>query len=106
MKKINISNVYLTELANQYVKGEEAVYFVTSQYEKVYQYEGNRRTDKVIAHKGWFPQNGNNPFIVKFEGENEPELFKFMSKIEFENLRAIEVKNNIYFKADGMKVME
>lgn len=41
------------------------------------------------------------PFQVKFE--DKVKLPEFLSLIEFENLQAVEVRYNVYFKADGIK---
>ena len=45
-----------------------------------------------------------NPFTVKFE--QKPELPPFLAIVEFEKLEGIEIRSNVYFKADSLKVVK
>ena len=53
------------------------------------------------AYKATFIQEGLEPFQVKFE--DKVKLPEFLSLVEFDNLQAVEVRYNVYFKADGIK---
>ena len=76
----------------------------TSFIEKQYEYVDRQRTDNITGYKLWFVQEGLNPFTVKFE--KEPTLPPFLSIVEFDNLQGIEIRNNVFFKADGFKVVK
>lgn len=95
---------YSADVAHKYIKKDIAVHCVTTFIETQYEYVDNKRTDEVKGFKLWFIQEGLNPFVVKFE--KKPELPPFLSIIEFENLQGIEIRSNVYFKADGLKVVK
>lgn len=98
------ANRYSEATARKYIETKVPIKCVTSFIETQYEYVNNKATNNVRGFKLWFAQEGLNPFTVKFE--KKPELPPFFSIIEFENLQGIEIKNNVYFKADGIKVIK
>lgn len=92
---------YSNDIANQYVTNGQPIYSLSSELETQYKYEDGKRTDEVAGYKAWFIQQGLTPFTVKFG--DKIKLPDYMSIVEFDNLQAIEIKYNVYFKADGLK---
>ncbi len=106
MKKIsfNAQNAYSEEKANEFVVTGVPIQCTTSAIEMQYKYVDKQRTDEITGYKLWFIQKGLNPFTVKFD--KKPELPEFLALVEFEHLTAIEIRSNVYFKADGLKVVK
>ncbi|MGY0180723.1 hypothetical protein [Lactococcus garvieae] len=106
MKKIsfNSQNTYSKDKAEEFVATGVPVHCTTSAIEIQYKYVDKQRTDEIVGYKLWFIQKGLNPFTVKFE--QKPELPEFLSIVEFNNLTAIEIRSNVYFKADSLKVVK
>ncbi|MFR4204588.1 MAG: hypothetical protein ACLT12_08215 [Lactococcus lactis] len=95
---------YSRDTANNYVSSSKPILSISVTLDPQYKFEEKRRTDEVIAFKAWFSQEGLPPFTVKFD--NEIELPKYGSLIEFENLQACEVGYDVYFKADNLKAVK
>ena len=95
---------YSEDKAREFIVSGVPVQCTTSFIETQYKYIDKQRTDEITGYKLWFVQKGLNPFAVKFS--NKPELPSFLSIIEFENLQGIEIRSNVYFKADGLKVVK
>ena len=95
------NNQYNSETARKFVVNSLPVQCTTSFIETQYKYVDKQRTDEITGYKLCFVQEGLNPFVVKFD--KKPELPPFLSIVEFENLQGIEVRSNIYFKADSLK---
>lgn len=106
MKKIsfNSQNAYSNEKAAEFVVTGVPVQCTTSAIETQYKYVDNQRTDEITGYKLWFIQKGLNPFTVKFD--KKPDLPEFLALVEFDNLTAIEIRSNVYFKADGLKAVK
>ena len=98
------TNSYSEVTARKFIQENTPTHCTTSFIEPQYDYVEKQRTDTIKGYKLWFVQEGLNPFSVKFE--NEPTLPPFLSTIEFDNLQGIEIRNNVYFKADGIKVVK
>lgn len=98
------NNQYNSETARKFIMGGVAVQCTTSHIETQYKYVDKHRTDEITGYKLWFVQEGLNPFVIKFD--KEPELPPFLSIVEFENLQGIEIRSNVYFKADTLKVVK
>lgn len=95
---------YSTITADGYIEKSEAIHSVSVELEEQFKYEDNKRTEEITGYKAWFIQKGLPPFVVKFEKKiNLPD---YLSLIEFENLQAIEVNYNVYFKADSFKAVK
>lgn len=98
------TNHYSEATAQKFILPEKPIYCTTSFVETQYEYVDNQRTETIRGYKLWFVQEGLNPFSVKFE--TQPKLPAFLSIIQFENLQGIEIRNNVYFKAAGFKVIK
>lgn len=98
------SNHYSEATARKFIQTDIPVQCVTTFIETQYEYVDNQRTDTIRGYRVWLIQEGLNPFAVKFE--KKPTLPSFLSVIEFENLQGIEIRTNVYFKADSMKVVK
>lgn len=91
---------YSDATAKIYVTGEKPVYLITI-LSPEFEYENNQRTDRIAAYSAWFSSEGLPPFKVKFP--EEISLPDYMSIVEFEGLEAIEIRGNVYFKANNLK---
>lgn len=98
------NNLYSETTAQKFILSAKPIYCTTSFVETQYEYVDNQRTENIRGYKLWFVQEGLNPFNVKFE--TQPTLPPFLSIIQFEHLQGIEIRNNVYFKADGFKVIK
>ena len=97
-------SAYLDTAAKKYVDSTKPTYSLSSEIENQFEYVDNKRTNKVIGYKLWFSCEGIPPFAVKFA--QKPELPAYLSIVEFNSLEAIEIRANVYFRADGLKVVK
>lgn len=98
------TNQYSEATAQKFINSDIPVKCVTSFIETQYEYVEKQRTDNIKGYKLWFIQEGLNPFTIKFD--KKPDLPPFLSIVEFENLQGIEIRSNVYFKADKLKVVK
>lgn len=101
MKTRNRQGEYSTNTANEYIDNKQGIYCLSTELEPQQLFEDGKPTGEIIAYKATFIQEGLEPFQVKFE--DKIKLPDFMSLIQFDNLQAVEVRYNVYFKADGIK---
>ena len=101
MKTHNRKGGYSTITANEYIDNKQGIYCLSTELEPQQLFEDGKPTGEIIAYKATFIQKGLEPFQVKFE--DKIKLPDFMSLIQFDNLQAVEVRYNVYFKADGIK---
>lgn len=102
---------YSATTATEYVIPTKPIHSLSTELEPQQLFEDGKPTGEIIAYKATFVQEGLEPFQVKQEGlepfqvkfEDKVKLPEFLSLIEFENLQAVEVRYNVYFKADGIK---
>ena len=92
---------YSATTATEYVIPTKTIHSLSTELEPQQLFEDGKPTGEIIAYKATFVQEGLEPFQVKFE--DKVKLPEFLSLIEFENLQAVEVRYNVYFKADGIK---
>jgi len=92
---------YTTTLADKIISQKQPIYSLSTELEPQQRFEEGKPIGEIVAYKAWFVQEGQDPFQVKFE--DKVKLPEFLSLIEFENLQAVEVRYNVYFKADGIK---
>lgn len=92
---------YSATTAMEYVIPTKLIHSLSTELEPQQLFEDGKPTGEIIAYKATFVQEGLEPFQVKFE--DKVKLPEFLSLIEFENLQAVEVRYNVYFKADGIK---
>ncbi|MDT2668629.1 hypothetical protein [Enterococcus dongliensis] len=104
MKTKNSKSSYSEATATLYINGKTPIFNVSSEIEKQYNWIDNKRTDEVVGYKAYFVQEGVNPFAVKFE--QEPTLPPFLSEVKLDNLEAIEIRSNVYFRATGVRVVK
>ncbi|MBZ2040806.1 hypothetical protein K4H96_1928 [Streptococcus sanguinis] len=101
MKTRNRKGGYSTNTANEYIDNKQGIYCLSTELEPQQLFEDGKPTGEIISYKATFIQEGLEPFQVKFE--DKIKLPDFMSLIQFDNLQAVEVRYNVYFKADGIK---
>lgn len=101
MKTRNRKGGYSTITANEYIDNKQGIYCLSTELEPQQLFEDGKPTGEIIAYKATFIQKGLEQFQVKFE--DKIKLPDFMSLIQFDNLQAVEVRYNVYFKADGIK---
>ncbi|HFI0695642.1 TPA: hypothetical protein ACGO4F_001743 [Streptococcus suis] len=92
---------YSTTTALEYVNPSKPIHSLSISLEPQQLFEDGKPTGEIIAYKATFVQEGLEPFQVKFE--NKVKLPEFLSLVQFDNLQAVEVRYNVYFKADGLK---
>lgn len=104
MKKKKFFNSYNEYTAKQYIDNDTPIINVSSELEIQYNWVDKKRTDEIIGYKLYFSQSGLNPFSVKFS--EKPFLPPFLAQVKLDNLEAIEVNSNIYFRAAGIEVIK
>lgn len=104
MKTKNSQNSYSEATAKLYITTDKPVTNVSSEIEIQYNWVDGKRTDEITGYKLYFAQEGVNPFAVKFK--NKPSLPPFLSEVKFDNLEAIEIRSNVYFRAAGLRVIK
>ena len=92
---------YSATTATEYVNPTKPIYSLSTELETQQLFEDGKPTGEIIAYKATFVQEGLEPFQVKFE--DKVKLPEFLRLVEFDNLQAVEVRYNVYFKADGIK---
>lgn len=92
---------YSADTARNYIDNNQPIYCLSTELDEQHKWQDNRPTDEVIGYKGWFSQKGLEPFQVKFE--DQIKLPDYLSKVSFDSLKACEVHNKVYFKADSLK---
>ena len=97
MKTRNRKGGYSTITANEYIDNKQGIYCLSTELEPQQLFEDGKPTGEIVAYKATFIQEGLEPF------EDKIKLPDFMSLIQFDNLQAVEVRYNVYFKADGIK---
>lgn len=102
--KIKNQNGYSEQFATEAL-GSETLHIVGLELETQYEYENNARTDTISGYQVWIATASHNPFRVKFLPENKPDLTYFIigDEVSFEQLEAIQIKSNVYFRAKGIQ---
>ena len=103
-KNLNTANSYSGATSALYIDENKSIINVSSEIEKQYNWIDGKRTDEVVGYRAYFVQEGVNPFVVKFE--KEPTLPTFLSEVKLDNLEAIEIRSNVYFRATGVRVVK
>lgn len=91
---------YSATTASEYVNPKKPIYSLSTELEPQQVFEDGKPTGEIAAYKATFIQEGLEPFQVKFL--DRITLPDFMTLIKFDNLQAVEVRYNVYFKADGI----
>ena len=102
--KIKNQNGYSEQFATEAL-GSETLHIVGLELETQYEYENNARTNTISGYQAWIATASHNPFRVKFLPENKPDLtfFSIGDEVSFEKLEAIQIKNNVYFRAKSIQ---
>lgn len=95
------SSGYSANLASQILDASKPIHCLSVELEPQQKFEDKKPTGEIIAYKSWFTQAGLPPFEVKFA--DSVKFPAYLSVVEFNNLQAVEVSYNVYFKADGLK---
>ncbi|NIK77953.1 hypothetical protein FHS15_003091 [Paenibacillus castaneae] len=104
MKTKNSQNAYNENTAKQYISDDKPIISVSSQVETQYNWIDGKRTDEVTGYKLFFIQEGVTPFAVKLE--KKPSLPLFLSEIKLDKLEAIEIRSNVYFRSEGVRLVK
>lgn len=104
MKIRNSANSYNEAIAQQYLSNEKPIINVSSEIEVQYNWIDGKRMDEITGYKLYFSQDGVNPFAVKFV--KKPILPPFLSEVKLDKLEAIEIRSNVYFRSEGVRVVK
>ncbi|MCT4443941.1 MULTISPECIES: hypothetical protein [Lactiplantibacillus] len=96
---------YDAQTAEQFISEGQIVKSLTAEVDVKMKWKDNKPTDEVSGYNYWFGTEGLNPFEVKFDHELEDLPAQF-ADVSFENLRAIQIRSNVYFKADGIRAVK
>lgn len=97
---MKVHSGYTSSNAEKYIDDAQPIHLLSTELEKQFEYVDGKRTDNISGYKAWFSQEGAPAFTVKFA--NDFKLPKYMALVEFDNLQAIEIRYNVYFKANGL----
>lgn len=102
--KMNNYRGYSREMADKALNGEQ-LYLVGLQLETQREYVNDEPTNNITGYQLWVATPSHNPFKVKFSVEEQPNLdgFSIGDPISFDNLEAIQIRNNVYFRASKIK---
>lgn len=101
--KLTQSRGYSSSTAKQ-VLSDKPIQFVGPTLEAKYVWKDGQPTNQIQGYATWFVQEGLPPFTVKFT--DEVKLPNFLQEVEFTDLEACEVRNNVYFRAKGLKELK
>ncbi|MNW65729.1 hypothetical protein D3C74_441380 [compost metagenome] len=104
MKTKNSQNAYNEETARHYISDDKPIISVSSEVETQYNWIDGKRTDEVTGYKLYFVQEGVNPFAVKFV--KKPSLAPFLSEVKLDKFEAIEIRSNVYFRSEGVRLVK
>ncbi|MBK5424387.1 hypothetical protein [Bacillus sp. TH30] len=93
-------NSYSKEIADKYVNPTSSFILLSSEAEEMYTFENNKRVP--IGSKIWVLQAGVNPFSVKLPAQVTVSANQ-LDQVSLVDLEAIEVRNNIYFRASSIE---
>lgn len=92
---------YSATTATEYLNPTKPIHSLSVELDPQQLFEDGKPTGEIIAYKATFVQEGLEPFQVKFK--DKIKLPDFLSLVQFDNLQAVEVHYNVYFKADSIK---
>lgn len=101
MKTRHKKGGYSAQIANDYIDHKQPIHSLSVELEKQFRFEDGKPTKEVTGYKAWFTQEGLPPFVVKFS--EAIVLPPYLSLIQLDNLEAVEVNYNVYFRATGLK---
>lgn len=92
---------YSATLANSILDASKPIHCLSTELEPQQKFEDKKPTGEIVSYKAWFTQSGLPPFEVKFT--DRVKLPAYLSVVEFDNIQAVEVSYNVFFKANGLK---
>lgn len=92
---------YSEMIARNYISDAKPVYCLSTELIPQYEWVDSRPTTNIVGYSAWFSQEGLEPFKIKFGAK--VKLPEYLAKAEFQGLEACEVRNNVYFRASGIK---
>lgn len=92
---------YSANIVQQYLDLAKPIYCISTELTVKYQWKDGAPTEKIDGYKGWFCQEGVEPFAIKFP--DNVALPPFLTKVELKGLEACEVRRNVYFRAVSVK---
>lgn len=104
MRTKSSQNAYNEETTRQYIFDDKPIINVSSEVEIQYNWIKGKRTDEVKGYKLYFTQEGVNPFAVKFV--KKTTLPPFLSEVKLDKLEAIEIRSNVYFRSEGVRLVK
>ncbi|MBS4751156.1 hypothetical protein GMA11_08075 [Granulicatella sp. zg-ZJ] len=101
---MNKKNNYTKTLANEALNGL-SLYLVGPHVVPQKKYVDGKVTDEITGYQVWCATREDNPFKIKFNAEDKPDLreLEIGDEVIFENLEAIQINNKIYFRATGIE---
>ncbi|NRN72620.1 hypothetical protein IMAU80627_01163 [Lactobacillus helveticus] len=99
--KIKRNSGYSKGVTEMYIPHNAPTYSLSTKLTKQVKWVDGKPTDKVTGYQAWFIAEGTEPFKVKFT--NNIKLPAMLTMVEFQNLEACEVGNNVYFRAEEIK---
>lgn len=103
MVKIKMSSGYSAEVLRKYIAGDEDVFLAGVVVETQYKFVDGKRTDDISGYQVYIATNNLNPFKIKFESEPDLSGLKIGDKVTLVDAQAIEIRGNVYFKANAIK---
>lgn len=94
-------NGYSEMIAKNYVNDAKPVYCLSAELIPQYEWVDSRPTTNIVGYSAWFTQEDLEPFKIKFGAK--VKLPEYLTKVELQGLEACEVRNNVYFRASGIK---
>ena len=91
---------YSSQTANEYIDIKQPIHSLSTELEKQFRFEDGNPTKEITGYKAWFSQEGVPPLVVKFTAAIK--LPDYLSLVQFDNLEAVEVNYNVYFRAAGL----
>ncbi|EME8079746.1 hypothetical protein ACFC9J_15570 [Enterococcus casseliflavus] len=100
MKTRHRKGGYSAQIASDYIEKKQPIHSLSIELEKQFRFEDGKPTKEITGYKAWFSQEGIPPFVVKFA--EEIKLPNYLSLVQLDNLEAVEVNYNVYFRATGL----
>lgn len=94
---------YSSQTAKQ-ILTDAPIKWIGPEFEPKYKWVDGKPTSEVTGYSAWVTQEGLPPFQVKLP--KEADIPDYLQIIEFEGLEACEVRSNVYFRADSMKMVK
>lgn len=91
---------YSSDTAKKYINSGKDLMLASAHIEETFDYDENHNRN-ITGQRIWLIQEGLNPFYIKLPTGVKIDVKQF-DKISLNNLEAIEIKNNVYFRAESI----